>query len=165
MQMKNKFNAQSLKKEFAALSKLDDFTLIPLINGIANGFIETLQKQPEQYGISNIKEIHSSYHGCGMWSYQNCKYVLAIDGKLVSMDLSLRDIDVDDEDEFWEMTETIGFDSEDARGNKALQAIQKFAAEQGLEKLMESAAQALQKGKTYHLTRDMRDFYLRGKSK
>lgn len=123
----------------------NDLTLIPLLHYTFNLWIEEIKKSSM---VSDVK---------GDWWKG---YDFVVDGKIVTLSPSTRDIDVQDEDERWPMIDRLYFKGD---ANSTVQLYSHFenfvANEYDLDFLIEGAREELRKGKTDHLSLDMGRFY------
>ncbi len=149
----NTYAPKNLKEKFPQLKDLEDSTLSPILEVAINKWLEQI---PDSV-VSDIERLPKQDYFSPNDSY-NC----VVDGKIVQVNVSRRDIDVCDEDESWYMCSRVSFDR-DRAGSKALfERFSDFIGRQRLEELVSMSKTKLEKGKTYHLSSEMCDFYLRG---
>lgn len=133
------YEPKNLKEQFKELDGLQDRTLVPILNIIAEDFIKTLQSGCGaglvKYGISDIKSIWS-----GIW--QN-DYDIIIDGKFVNMFYFKTDIDIVD-DYFCLKIGEIKFRGDNSEPAKAYDGLKKFVSEQNSDDLKRRVAKDLQ---------------------
>jgi len=152
------YEAKDLKKQFKELEELNDFTLIPLFDRVADGFWNYLNQNPPKYGISDGRRMPVQ-SGEGLWGYVNDSYILVVDGKIVSLSIHRDDIDASDDDEFWWMADRIEFGYNEEGAMKILNGAKNFVNKQNLNDLLKEAKEELEKGKTHHLSSQMKWFY------
>jgi len=151
------YSPKDLKEEYESLRKFNDFTLVPVFDRVAHRFFDDLNHNYPKYGVSDGRPVER--HGGGLMDYVSPSYNIVIDGKIITITLHDTNIDVKDDDEMWWMTESIIFEGTEEQVNKMLQHVKNFTKQQKLEELIEKSRTELKKGKTYHLDREMRDFY------
>ena len=144
---------KNLREQFPQLRDLQDLTLFPILD-IA--FNEWLKQIPDSV-VSDIKRQSKQDYFSPHDSY-NC----VVDGKIVQVNVSGSDIDVCDEDEFWYMNSEVSFDGDEVASRRLFERFSEFVGKQRLESLVSKSKEELEKGKTYHLSSEMRDFYLHG---
>ena len=151
------YGPKNLKEQFKELERLHDSTLIPIINRVTDNFLSDLNHNPSRYNISDAKNVEQL--GEGLQKYISGGYNLVIDGKIVSMTVHRINIDDEDDDEYWWMANMIDFEGNEERSNRLVEHFKRFVGQQKLDELIRAAAEELQKGKTHHLNKEMRDFY------
>ena len=152
------YETKDLKKQFKELEELNDFTLIPLFDRVANAFLDHLNQNPSKYGISDGRKM-AMQNGGGLFDYVNNSYVLAVDGKIVSLAIHRDNIDAVDDDEFWWMVDRMEFGYNEKGAMKIYEGAKNFVKKQNLNGLLKEAKEELKKGKTHHLSSQMKWFY------
>ena len=145
------YTPKNLREQFPQLEGLQDLTLSPILDVTFN---EWLKQMPDSV-VSDIKRLpkHDYFS-------PHDSYTCVVDGKIVQVNASGTDIDVCDEDEFWYMYNRISFDGDEIASKRLFERFSGFVGEQGLESLVSKSKRELEKGKTYHLSSEMCDFYL-----
>ena len=147
-----KYTAEDLKVPFPELGKYNEFTLVPLLDGLFERWVEQLPNET----ITDIQKDREDQFA------RNSSYTCVVNGKLVRIGVYRVDIDVVDEDEHWYMAKTLIFDDFSGRNmenKKAHEDFCGFARKQKLEDLVQSAAKELERGKIYHFKHEMVKFY------
>ncbi|GEM_PF-1899687 len=144
---------KNLKEQFPQLKDLQDLTLSPILEIVFN---EWLKQMPDS-AVSDIKELPKQDYFSPN-SYYHC----VVDGKIIQMNVFGRDIDVCDEDESWHMVSEVSFGGDEVASKQLFEKFDDFIGRQRLEELVSLSKRELEKGKTYHLSSEMRDFYLCG---
>ena len=147
-----KYESKDLKESFSQLANLKDSTLIPILDVVADKFIETLRKEPLLYGISDMK-LKPRYY----FHNPHSEYELVVGGKLVEMNIIQTNIDVVDESEMWWMVGYVEFEGDNSA--IILDAFKSFVKQFDLEELKKEAKDGLHSGKTYHLDGQMCSYY------
>ncbi len=147
------YNPKNLKEQFPQLGHLKDSTLFPILDTAVNGWL----KQMPDSVVSDIKILTKHDYSFPYNSY-NC----VVNGKIVSINISCCDIDICDEDEFWYMASNVHFSGDEAATTNLFERFREFVERQGLENLVSKSKEELKKGKTYHLSCEMCNFYLEG---
>lgn len=146
------YNTQNLKEQFADLSKLEDEILIPLMETVFRKWTVHLQNSNS---VSDFKKRRAE-----MFSHHE-EYCCVIDGKIVELYAQMEDIDAVDEDETWYVINRVSFSGDKESAEKLLQNFRGFVETQNLDELVKDSANELEKGKTYHLYREVFEFYFR----
>ncbi|MBP7708636.1 hypothetical protein KA107_03040 [Candidatus Pacearchaeota archaeon] len=142
-----RYNARDLKGIFGELVDSNDYILAPLIDSAFSGWMKGLPNKE----ITDARLVSESRYGV--------RYALVSGGKLVSIQTVYVDIDAEDPDESIMVTNAVNFDGEDTLCRVVKKSLDDFVKEKGLPDLKELARADLKKVKTYHLGREMYDFY------
>ena len=146
------YNTQNLKEQFAELGKLHDEILIPLMETVFRKWAVHLQNSNS---VSDFRK-----RRVDMFASRE-EYSCVIDGKIVDICAGMEDIDAIDEDETWYVINRVRFSGGNGSADKLLQNLKEFVSTQNLDTLIADSAKELEKGKTYHLYREVYEFYFR----
>ncbi len=146
------YNTKNLKEQFAELGKLEEEILIPLMETVFRKWTVYLQNSNS---ISDFRKRSTDTFA------RHEEYCCVIDGKIVELYAQMEDIDMVDEDETWCVINRVNFNGNKESAEKLLQNFREFVGIQNLDNLIKESAIELDKGKTYHLYREVFDFYFR----
>lgn len=147
------YKAGELSKEFKGLERIDSHVFIPMFDIVFSKFLEKIGTFPTRYKVTDAIRLNGT-------SWHSFRYVIAIGGKIIIISTSWEDIDVIDEDETWWMIKEINLEGDDKALSKFFTVFRNFIKKQELGELIEAVVTELRKGKTYHLSSEMKDFYL-----
>jgi len=146
------YGTKDLKGQISGLDKVREFTLTPLLEVIFHRWIEQLPKGPAVTHVVRQDE--------GLFSTRE-SYICVVDGKAVNVTGNGVDIDVMDDDESWYAVGSVSFSGPKGPVAKLAGTFKDFSGSQGLDSLVRAAAKDLRKGKTYHLSDEMLEFYFK----
>lgn len=153
------YKAENLKAQFGDLAALQDKTLSPLLEVIAEKFIYILQHcDAEKYNITAVRYLGSGFLGAS--------YEIITGGKFVSLRFQKSNIyssppNYNVSTSIFSLVDSIKFECYDDRAPMlALKGLEQFVKEQSLGELKEQASKILQKGQ-YHgrLDYEICEFY------
>ncbi len=145
------YGTKDLKGQIPGLDKVREFTLTPLLEVIFHRWIEQLPKGPVVTHVVRQNEV----------CYPRESYTCVVDGKAVKVTRNGVDIDVMDDDESWYAVGSVSFSGPKGPVAKLAVAFKDFSGSQGLDEIVRAAAKELRKGKTYHLSGEMLEFYFK----
>ena len=140
--------AKDLKEQFEGLKDIGDLVLAPLFDVAVDLWLDQL---PNDNIVSDMQKErnHDNFQ----------KYTCVVDGKIVTVSFQSVNIDVDDDDEEWHVTKTTYFSGNKEASVKLAGRCREYVGSRNLEELMTTTREELRKGKIYHLSRDMYQFY------
>ena len=152
MKSKTCFGASDLKAIDSDFVTLGNSTLVPMVDSIYRSWTSGLLQSGV---VTDIMEKEDVRHG-GIKSY-----ICVVGGRFTFIRPSVVDIDCVDDDGDWYMASMIGIEGELDALSTLTGSLAEHVRSEGMDRIKADAASRLRKGKTYHLCRDVMDFYLK----
>ena len=141
------YEVQDLKQQFKEFERLQNLTLVPLFDRIANSFYRDLKENPSKYDISDGRMAEDG------------EYIMVVNGKLVSF--RNYHISIDDAGAGYNklgMVDRMGFGCNEKGAMKIYQGAKNFVKNRNLDDLLKEAKQKLG-FKPNNLSPEMGSFY------
>lgn len=147
-----------LQKDFKQLAEVNKIALVPLFDTFHSHIISDLVNNPSKYNVSDGR---SGALG---------NIYLAIDGKVMELDLNYQIMNVYKDDyecfmkaAWWRMTAGIRFEGDDSIIDEFYKTMREFVQKQNLDTLINETKEKLEKGKRVEcLRKEIYDFYFSG---